>query len=110
VPLGANQTRDFRFHQRLRQHADAFAQDLAILLFQELANECRQIHSGLGHRRNTSVWVLLAEELTERCAMAAPAVDAAGLVEFPPRPGTLAGQRLEHVEDRARRKYSIFSA
>src|SRR5690606_29724956 len=28
-------------------------------------------------------------ELTERCAMAAPAVYAAGLIEFPPRPGTL---------------------
>jgi hypothetical protein len=43
------------FHQRLRQHADALPQDIAILLRKQLANERRQIHSGLGHRVNTSV-------------------------------------------------------
>jgi hypothetical protein len=55
----------------------------------ELANKRRQIQSGLGHHRNTSVDVLLAEELTERCAMADSVVYSERLNEFPPRPGTL---------------------
>ncbi len=90
VPLGADQPGDLRFHERLREHADALPQHIAILLLEELANKRRQIHSGLRPRVNTSVSSFSSQrELTERCAMAAPAVYAAGLIEFPPRPGTL---------------------
>ena len=71
VPVSTDQASDFRFHQRLRQHADAFPKDIPILLLEELANERRQIHSGSGHRRNTSVSSFSSQrELTERCAMA----------------------------------------
>ena len=45
----------------------------AVLLLEELANKRRQIHSGLGHRVNTSVSSFSGQrELTERCAMACP--------------------------------------
>ena len=55
VTLSPNQAGDLRFHQRLREHPDAFPQHVPILLLEKLANERRQIHSGLGHRVNTSV-------------------------------------------------------
>jgi hypothetical protein len=55
MTLGADEIGDLRFHQRLREHADALPQHIAILFFEELANQRGQIHSGLGHRRNTSV-------------------------------------------------------
>ncbi len=55
VPLGADQPGHLDFHQGLRQHPDAFPQHIPVLLLEELANERRQIHSGLGHRVNTSV-------------------------------------------------------
>ena len=75
VPVGANQAGDLRFHQRLREHPDALPQHIPILLLEELANERRQIHSGLRHRRNTSVSSFSGQrELTERCAMAASPV------------------------------------
>jgi hypothetical protein len=90
VPVGADEARHLRFHQRLREHPDAFPQDVPILFLEELANERRQIHSGFRHRVNTSVSSFSGQrELTERCAMAAPAVYAAAVIEFPPRPGTL---------------------
>jgi hypothetical protein len=34
VTLGANQTGHLRFHQRLREHANTFAQDIAVLLLE----------------------------------------------------------------------------
>ena len=90
VSLGANQASHLRFHQRLGEHPDTLPEDIAVLLFEKLANERRQIHSGLRHRVNTSVSSFSGQrELTERCAMAAPAVYAAAVIEFPPRPGTL---------------------
>jgi putative ABC transport system permease protein len=93
--LGADQTGDFRFHQRLGEHADAFSQDIAVLLLKQLANERRQIHSGLGHRVSTSVSSFSSQrELTERCAMADSAVYSEGFTEFPPRPGTLTAALL----------------
>src|SRR5439155_22995031 len=61
-----------------------------ILLLAELANERRQIHSGLRRRVNTSVSSFSGQrELTERCAMAALAVYAARFTEFPPRAAIL---------------------
>jgi len=41
VALGAHQTRDLGVHQRLGEHPHAFPQDIAILLFEQLANERR---------------------------------------------------------------------
>ena len=55
MAVRADQPGDLRFHQGPREHADALPQHIPILPFEELANERRQIHSGLGHRRNTSV-------------------------------------------------------
>jgi hypothetical protein len=75
VPVGTNQPGDLGFHQRLREHPDAFAKDIPILLLEELANKRRPIHSGLGHRRSTFVSSFSSQrELTERCAMAASPV------------------------------------
>jgi hypothetical protein len=62
VAIGPNEPRHLRFHQRLREHSNAFAKDIPILLLEELANERRQIHSGFGHRRNTSVSSFSARE------------------------------------------------
>src|SRR5581483_4333717 len=45
----------------LGEHADALAQHIPVLFFEELANKCRQIHSGLRHRVNTSVFLLPPE-------------------------------------------------
>jgi hypothetical protein len=42
------------------------------------------------------------KELTERCAMAAPAVYRSRLTEFPPRPGTLTRGRRDRDQDRRR--------
>jgi hypothetical protein len=55
MPVRADQPGDVRFHQGLGEHPNPFSKDVAVLLLEELANERRQIHSGLGHRRNTSV-------------------------------------------------------
>ena len=55
---------DLRLHQRLREHADAFPQHVAILLLEELANKRRQIHPWLGHRRQHLRVVLLLPERT----------------------------------------------
>ena len=83
VPLRPNQPGDLRFHQRLREHADALPQHIPILLLEELANERRQIHSGLRHRVNTSVSSFSGQrELTERCAMAALLSTPPGLSNF----------------------------
>ena len=89
VALGADQPRDLGFHQRLREHTNALPQHVPILLLEELANKRRQIHSGLGHRVNTSVCASPARENSRkdarwpsRCLCRAP-------TEFPPRPGTL---------------------
>jgi hypothetical protein len=75
-------------HQRLGEHPDAFPEDVAVLFLEELANARRQIHSGLRHRVNTSSSFSSQRELTERCAMAAPPVYAAAVIEFPPGPAT----------------------
>jgi hypothetical protein len=67
VPVGADEARHLRFHQRLREHPDAFPQDVPILFLEELANKRRRIHSGLRHRVNTSVPTFSGRrELTER--------------------------------------------
>jgi hypothetical protein len=68
VPLGANQASDLRLHEGWRQHPDALPKDIAILLLDELANERRQIHSGLRHRVNTSVWASPARENSRKDA------------------------------------------
>ena len=66
MPLGADQPRDLRFHERLREYADALPQHIAILLLEELANKRRPIHSGLRHRVNTSEQV--REALQQQCS------------------------------------------
>jgi hypothetical protein len=53
--------RHLRFHQRLGQHADAFPQDVPVLLFEELANERGPIHAGLGDRHRPPCCVLPPE-------------------------------------------------
>jgi hypothetical protein len=64
VPVGTDQTGHFRFHERLGEHPDALPQDIAILLLEQLANERRQIHSGLRHRVNISVSSFAGQERT----------------------------------------------
>jgi hypothetical protein len=56
----------------MRQHANPFAQNVAILFLQELAYERRKIHPWRGHRVVAlGVVVLLPRKtLTERCTMA----------------------------------------
>jgi hypothetical protein len=55
VAFGPDQGRHLGVHNGLGEHPDAFPEDVPILLFEELANERREVHSGLGHRRITSV-------------------------------------------------------
>jgi hypothetical protein len=64
VPVRTDQTGDLRLHQRLREYPDALPKDIPILLLEELANERRQIHSGLRHRVNTSVSSFSGQERT----------------------------------------------
>ena len=47
--------RSHGFHQGLGEHPNPFPKDVALLLLEELANQRRQIHSGLRHRVNISV-------------------------------------------------------
>ena len=61
VALRADQRRDLRLHQRLGEHPDAFPQDIPILLFEQLANERRQIHPWFGHRHLPPCGVLFAQ-------------------------------------------------
>ena len=49
ILAGAHQLGDFRLHQGLGEHLDAFSQHVPVVFFQQLANERRQIHPGLGH-------------------------------------------------------------
>jgi hypothetical protein len=55
VALSAHQRRDLGLHQGLGEHPHPLAQDIAVLLFEKLANERGQIHPWLGHRRIISV-------------------------------------------------------
>jgi hypothetical protein len=55
VAVRPHHCRHFGLHERLSEDPDAFPQDVAVLLFEQLANERREVHSGLGHRRITSV-------------------------------------------------------
>ncbi|MNC84518.1 hypothetical protein D3C83_00740 [compost metagenome] len=64
MALGADQPGDLRLHQRLRQHSNPFAQDIAILLLEELANKRRQIHPWLGHRHRPPCVSFRQKELT----------------------------------------------
>jgi hypothetical protein len=53
--LGPDEHGDFGFHQGLGEHPNTFSEHIPILLLEQLANERRQIHPSLGHRRSTSV-------------------------------------------------------
>ena len=68
VPLGTDQAGDLCFHQGLGEHPNPVPKDVAVLLLEELANERRQIHSGLRHRVNTSVCASPARENSRKDA------------------------------------------
>ncbi len=64
VAVRADQPGHLGLHQRLREHPDALAEHVAVLLLEQLANERGKIHPALGHRRQHLRVVVLLPERT----------------------------------------------
>jgi hypothetical protein len=90
MPVRADEPCDLRFHQSLREHPDALAKDIPSCSSRELANERRQIHSGLTIVAAPPCRPYPARENSRKDVQWPLHLSSRGrLIEFPPQAGTL---------------------